>query len=423
MKQINRDTYLRELIKRRNIPLIKVITGIRRCGKSYLLDPIFKNYLISDGTPKDHIIHLNLELHENKHLRDPDTLYSYVMEQTKDELEYFVLLDEIQLVNDFESVLSSFLAKGNLNVYVTGSNSKFLSSDVITEFRGRSEEIHMYPLSFAEFMTAYKGDKYDGWQEYLRYGGLPLVMNYPDGKHKMEYLNRQQKNIYLKDIIERYNIRNDLALRSLIEIVASNVGSLTNPYKLENTFKSVANTNISHNTIDDYLSKLEESYIIEHSDRFDVKGRRYIGTPHKYYFTDPGIRNSFVGFRQDDEGHTMENIVYTELRRRGYQVDVGVVEVYEKDKETGKANVAKQIEIDFVANRGDRRYYIQSALSLGDSEKWLQELRPLKNVDDSFKRIIITKDMMRPGREESGTIIMNVLDFLLNEDSLDREMS
>ncbi len=422
MKEIKRELYLKELIDRKDIPLIKVVTGVRRCGKSYLLNPIFRDYLISNGVPENHIIYLNLELMENEDLRDRNALYHFILDQIKDNTEYFILLDEIQLVDRFESILSSFLAKGNLNIYVTGSNSKFLSSDIITEFRGRSEQIHVYPLSFAEFMTAYEGDKYAGWQEYIRYGGLPLVMRYSDDKQKMSYLNEVKKNIYLKDIIERHSIRNSNALNSLIEIVASSVGSLTNPYKLEKTFKSKVGISLSHNTINDYLDKLGESYIIERVKRFDVKGKQYMDTPSKYYFTDIGIRNSFVGFRQIEENHIMENIIYTELRRRGYQVDVGIVEIFERNPKT-KEKAKKQIEIDFVANRGDRKYYIQSALTISSAEKRAIEVRPLNNVDDFFKRIIITNDLMRPGREENGVVTMNVLDFLLDENSLEKEMS
>ena len=304
----------------------------------------------------------------------------------------------------------------NLDVYVTGSNSKFLSSDIITEFRGRSEEIRMYPLAFSEFLPAHGGDKYDAWAEYMKYGGFPLILEHRDETDKMDYLLWLQKNIYIKDIVDRHNIKNDVALKNLIEVVASSTGSLTNPYKLERTFKSMVNIDLSYNTIDGYLSKLEDAFIIEKSKRYDIKGKQYIDTPQKYYFTDLGLRNSFVGFRQEEEGHVMENIIYNELRRRGYQVDVGVVEVREGDNK-------KQLEIDFVANRGDRRYYIQSAFSMTGSEKRSQELRPLKNVDDFFKRIVVTNDIMRPSREEDGVIIMNILDFLLNEDSLDREMS
>ena len=417
MKKIARDIYLKKLIASRGIDLVKIITGIRRSGKSYLLNPIFRDYLISDGVAEDHIIYINLELDSNKHLRNSTTLREYVEDKITDNAEYYVLLDEIQLVSGFEGVLSDFLAAKNIDVYVTGSNSKFLSSDIVTEFRGRSEEIRMYPLSFAEYLSAKEdGDRYNAWAEYIKYGGLPLVLEHKDETAKMDYLVNLQKNIYLKDIIERYSIKNDTALKSLVEVVASSTGSLTNPYKLERTFKSMAGIDVSYNTIDSYLGKLEDAFIIEKAKRYDVKGKRYIDTPQKYYFTDVGIRNSFVGFRQNEESHIMENIIYNELRRRGYQVDVGVVEIREGDDK-------KQLEIDFVANRGDRKYYIQSALTIGESEKRVQEARPLKNVNDFFKRFIITGDFMRPGREEDGIVVMNILDFLLNESSLDNELS
>lgn len=413
MKEIARNTYLKKLIDGRNIDLVKIITGIRRCGKSYLLDPIFKSYLLNDGVPNDHIIHVNLEDRKNKDLMDPDALYEFVKNKISDTNKYYVLLDEIQMVPDFESVLSGFLHIKNLDVYATGSNSKFLSSDIITEFRGRSEEIRMYPLSFSEFYSAYEGDKYEAWVEYMKYGGLPLVLEHKSETSKMEYLLNLQKNIYLKDIIERNSIKNDAALKSLIEVVASSTGSLTNPYKLERAFKSKANIDLNHNTINSYLSKLEDAFIVERAKRYDVKGKRYIDTPQKYYFTDLGIRNSFVGFRQNEENHIMENIIYNELRYRGYQVDVGVVEIRSGDDK-------KQLEIDFVANRGDKRYYIQSAMTIGDPDKRLQEIRPLNNVNDFFKKIIITKDLMLPNREENGVVTMNILDFLLNPDSLDK---
>lgn len=414
MKQIARDAYLNKLVESRGVNLIKIVTGIRRSGKSYLLDPIFKDYLIQDGVPEDHIIHINLEERKNKYLLDPDALYSYVKAFITDNKQHYLLLDEIQLVPDFESVLSGFLHIKNLDTYVTGSNSRFLSSDIITEFRGRSDEIRMYPLSFTEFYSAYNdGDKYAAWTEYMKYGGLPLILEHKSETAKMEYLLGLQKNIYLKDIIERNNIKNDTALKNLIEVVASNTGSLTNPYKLERTFKSKANIDMSHNTIDDYLSKLEDAFMIEQAKRYDVKGKHYIDTPQKYYFTDPGIRNSFVGFRQNEENHIMENIIYNELRSRGYQVDIGVVEIRDGDDK-------KQLEIDFVANRGDRRYYIQSALTIGEPDKRAQETRPLASVNDFFKKIIVTKDLMLPSREENGIVIMNILDFLLDTDSLEK---
>lgn len=412
MKEINRPIYLKRLIASQEVPLIKIITGIRRCGKSYLLDPIYRRYLISSGVPEDHIIKVNLELERNSELRDPKALNHYVDERISDDGKYYVLLDEIQLVPNFEFVLNDFLARGNLDVYVTGSNSHFLSSDIITEFRGRSYEIHMYPLSFAEMVQAYD-DKYAAWRDYYLYGGLPLVLTLKNPRDKIKYLLDAQQNVYLKDIIERYEIRNDAALKSLIKIVASSTGSLTNPYKLENAFKSKVNTTLSHNTIDGYLNKLEEAFLVEKACRYDVKGKQYIDTPFKYYFSDQGIRNSFLDFRQPDEGHIMENIIYVELRRRGYQVDVGVVSLRGKSSRTA-------FEIDFVANLGDKRYYIQSALHTDSSKLMEREMRPLVNTDDFFKKFIITKDLTQPLINENGIITMNVFDFLLDENSLDR---
>ncbi|MBQ9180585.1 ATP-binding protein [Candidatus Saccharibacteria bacterium] len=416
MQEIPRDKYLQKLISHQRVPLIKVITGIRRCGKSYLLDPIFKNYLIGQGVPEDHIIHLNLEFDKNKIYRNPTALREYVEGRIGDSGQYYVLLDEIQLVPEFEGVLSGFLALPNVDVYVTGSNSKFLSSDIITEFRGRSDEIRMYPLSFLEYYTAMGGDRLTAWLDYTRYGGLPLVTTFPDAASKMGYLINLQKNIYLKDVVERYNIKNDVALTSLVQIVASSTGSLTNPYKLENTFKSVTGVALSHNTIGDYLARLGEAYILEQADRYDVKGKQYIDTPHKYYFTDIGLRNSFLGFRQQDDGHVMENIIYNELRQRGYQVDVGVVKTYAADgKET-------DLEVNFVANRGDRRYYVQSALRMNTAEIQQRELKSLRKIDDSFKKIVITADLTSPVRSDDGIITMNILDFLLTPDSLERDI-
>lgn len=410
--EIPRPTYLKKLIDHQKIPLIKVLTGIRRCGKSYLLDPIFKRYLISTGVPEDHIIHVNLDLQRNEHLRNAEALSLYVENWVKDDSEYFVLLDEIQLVPKFEFLLNEFLAMRNLNTYVTGSNSKFLSSDIITEFRGRSDEIHIWPLCFAEFMQVYD-DKYAAWRDYYRYGGLPLVLSYDNEKDKMSYLLTAQQNVYLKDIIDRYNIRNDAALQSLIEIVASSTGSLTNPYKLENAFKSKVGENLSHNTIESYLDKLGEAFVLEKVQRFDVKGKQYIDTPFKYYFTDPGIRNSFLGFRQLDEGHLTEGIIYNNLRRLGYQVDVGVVTMRGRNTDT-------QYEIDFVANRGDQRYYIQSALSLDDAELREREMRSLDLVGDSFKKFIITKNLDGSYLNNNGIKTLNLMDFLLDDEVLEK---
>lgn len=414
MKEIARDLYLNQLISSRQIPLIKVITGIRRCGKSYLLDPIFKNALLATGVHPDRIIKLDLDDLKNKPLLDPSTLYNYITSNTTDESsEYFVLLDEIQEVPNFISVLNSLLHRKNLNIYVTGSNSKFLSSDIATEFRGRSINIHIYPLSFSEFATAQSSIELPIlWQEYYTYGGLPLVLTQSDPSQKMAYLSSQCQNIYLNDIIERYSIRNDSDLKTLIEILSSSAGSLINPHKLERTFLSVAHTSLSHNTIDDYLTKLEEAFIIEKAKRFDVKGKHYIDTPAKYYFTDPGLRNAFVSFRQTEENHLMENIIYTELRRRNFQVDVGVVE-------TRTENLRKNLEVDFVANRGDNCYYIQSALTINDDQKRAQELNSLENIPDSFRKLIVTRDNVAPTRNKTGIVTLNLFDFLLKPDLLD----
>mgnify|MGYP000891609539 FL=1 len=414
MKQIARDRYLEKLTDRRGSALIKIITGIRRSGKSYLLNPLFRDSLIKDGVAAEKILYLNFEDRRNLELMDPDALYKFIRKWIKDEGEkYYVLLDEIQLVPDFESVLNSFLHMPCLDVYVTGSNSKFLSSDIATEFRGRGEEIHIYPLSFAEFYGAVGGEKELAWQEYYRYGGLPLILEQSDDAFKMDYLKMQCDNVYLNDIIERYDIRKSEGFSELIEVLASSIGSPTNPHKLEKTFKSKAGVNLSYHVISDYLEKLEDAFIVEKSKRFDVKGKRYIDTPAKYYFQDMGIRNALLDFRQIEETHIMENVIYNELRRRGYRVDVGVVDVRE-------GNLRKQLEVDFVAKRGDRIYYIQSALSINDAKKREQEARSLDNIDDHFSKIIITKDVSIPGYERNGIVILGLFDFLLKEDILDK---
>lgn len=416
MKQIARDIYLKRLIDSQGNGLIKVITGIRRCGKSYLLDPIFKDYLLKRGVSTDHIIHLNLETRENKGLTDPDALDGFIRSRIKDDARHYVLLDEIQLVADFESVLNGFLHLPNLDVYVTGSNSRFLSSDIVTEFRGRSYEIHLYPLSFAEFMSAYDGSRERGWSDYYRYGGLPQVSAMPTESDKMAFLGSQWSNVYLNDLVERYHLRNRAELDSLVEVIASSAGSLTNPHKLERSFKSMANVSLDHNTISDYLTKLEEAFIVEKSKRYDVKGKKYINTPSKYYFTDSGIRNACLGFRQMEENHIMENIIYIELRRRGYQVDIGVVS-------TRDGNDRRQYEVDFVANRGDRTLYIQSALTISDPDKRAQESHSLSEIDDHFAKIIIVKDATGVGHERNGIITMGLFDFLLEGSHLDNALA
>jgi ATPase len=416
MKQIARDIYLKRLIDSQGNGLIKVITGIRRCGKSYLLDPIFKDYLLKRGVSTDHIIHLNLETRENKNLTNPDALDGFIRSRIKDDTRHYVLLDEIQLVADFESVLNGFLHLPNLDVYVTGSNSRFLSSDIVTEFRGRSYEIHLYPLSFAEFMSVYDGSRERGWSDYYRYGGLPQVSAMPTESDKMAFLGSQWSNVYLNDLVERYHLRNRAELDSLVEVIASSAGSLTNPHKLERSFKSMANVSLDHNTISDYLTKLEEAFIVEKSKRYDVKGKKYINTPSKYYFTDSGIRNACLGFRQMEENHIMENIIYIELRRRGYQVDIGVVSARD-------GNDRRQYEVDFVANRGDRTLYIQSALTISDPDKRAQESRSLSEIDDHFAKIIIVKDATGVGHERNGIITMGLFDFLLEGSHLDNALA
>ncbi len=411
--EIKRDYYLQKLIDRKENHLIKIIAGIRRCGKSYLLNHIFKNYLLETGVNADHIIMVSLDDDDSESLLDVHNLNTYIKSQIKDDDLHYVLLDEIQLVEGFESLLNGLLRKENLDVYVTGSNSKFLSSDIITEFRGRGDEIRVYPLSFSEFYSAYEGSKEDAWQEYYTYGGLPLVLSYKNEIDKMAYLENQRKNVYLNDVIERNNIQNEQDLYTIVEILSSSVGSLTNPLKLANTFKSNnKNTSITDKTIYNYLNYLEDAFLIESTKRYDVKGKKYIETPKKYYFTDIGIRNSFLNFRQQEENNLMENIIYIELKRRGFSVDVGVVEVRDK-------NGQKKLEIDFVANRGNNRYYIQSALTIDSKEKREQEERSLINTNDFFRRIIIVKDNIKRWRDEKGIVIMGIVDFLLDFDSLD----
>lgn len=411
--EIKRDYYLQKLIDRKENHLIKIITGIRRCGKSYLLNHIFKNYLLETGVNADHIIMVSLDDDDSESLLDVHNLNTYIKSQIKDDDLHYVLLDEIQLVEGFESLLNGLLRKENLDVYVTGSNSKFLSSDIITEFRGRGDEIRVYPLSFTEFYSAYEGSKEDAWQEYYTYGGLPLVLSYKNEIDKMAYLDNQRKNVYLNDVIERNNIQNEQDLYTIVEILSSSVGSLTNPLKLANTFKSNnSKTSITDKTIYNYLNYLEDAFLIESTKRYDVKGKKYIETPKKYYFTDIGIRNSFLNFRQQEENHLMENIIYIELKRRGFSVDVGVVEVRDKSGQ-------KKLEIDFVANRGNNRYYIQSALTIDSKEKREQEERSLINTNDFFRKIIIVKDNIKRWRDEKGIVIMGIVDFLLDFDSLD----
>lgn len=412
MKEISRTQYLNELVSARGNKLIKVITGIRRCGKSYLLDPIFKNYLINDGIKEDHIVKMDFDLIENIEYRDPVKLFNFVMDKIKDDDMYYILLDEIQLVENFEEVLNSFLKKSNLDVYVTGSNSKFLSSDIITEFRGRSTEIKIYPLSFKEFVALKEMDENKAWKEYILYGGLPPVVLQENEKQKREYLANLFETTYLKDIIERNEIKRKDVLDGVVNILSSSIGSLTNPMNIYKTYTSIGDKDISINTITSYIEHLENAYLIKKVERYDVKGRKYVSTPFKYYFTDIGLRNIRLNFRQQEENHLMENIIYNELLIRGYNVDVGVVETRNQD---GRV----YYEIDFVCNMGSNRYYIQSALNIDAPEKNYQESRPLNLIGDNFKKIIVVKDDINLWHNEDGILIIGIKEFLLNKNSLE----
>ena len=415
--EIKRDRYLNLLISKKHNGLIKVITGMRRCGKSYLLFTLFKDYLLSEGIEKSHIIEIAFDAYENKQYRDPDVLYPYLKEKIKDDGMYYVLLDEVQLLGEFEAILNSLTRMKNVDVYVTGSNARFLSKDVITEFRGRGDEVHMYPLSFAEFMSVYPGTKQDGWNEYMLYGGLPLVLSFTTPDQKIAFLKSLFEETYISDIVGRHNIRNKAELEELLNILSSAIGSLTNPEKLAATFRSVKNKKISSNTIKKYIDYLCDSFLIDSAVRYDVKGKKYIDTPVKYYFTDMGLRNARLNFRQLEETHSMENIIFNELKIRGFNVDVGVIMQYDTNEKGN--SIRKQLEIDIVCNKGSKRYYIQSAYAIPDQAKMEQEQRSLMLTGDFFKRIIITKDTPAPYYNENGVLIMSVYDFLLNENSLD----
>ena len=415
--KIKRELYLNQLIAGRKNGLIKIITGIRRCGKSYLLFTLFHEYLVSHGIDEDHIIEIALDDRMNVSLRDPDVILHYIREQIVDKELYYILLDEVQLIPQFEEVLNSLLHVRNADVYVTGSNSRFLSSDIITEFRGRGDEIHLYPLSFSEFCEGYQGDRNKAWKEYYTYGGLPLVLTLETEKKKVDYLENLYKSFYLVDILERNKIRNSDDFDELVRIMASTVGSPANPTKLSNTFKSVKNVDIHHQTISKYLSYLEDAFLIEKAIRYDIKGKKYINTLSKFYFSDLGIRNALLGFRQQEENHIMENIIYNELRARGHKVDIGMIEHRATNRE-GKV-VRKQLEVDFVVNQGSQRYYIQSAFAIPDEEKLKQESASLLRINDSFKKIIVVKDDIMPKRDENGIMTIGIMDFLLNPNSLD----
>ena len=415
--KIGRDVYLNKLISKRHNGLIKVVTGMRRCGKSYLLFNLFKEYLVNEGVAENHIIEIAFDSFENKRYRDPEVLFPYIMEKMSDERMYYVLLDEVQMLDDFESVLNSLGRKQNVDVYVTGSNAKFLSKDIITEFRGRGDEVHMYPLTFGEFMSVYDGDKQEGWRDYVLFGGIPLVLGFETADQKSHFLKSLFEETYISDITGRNNIRNKAELEELLNILSSAIGSLTNPSKLSATFKSVKNKSISKDTIIKYIDYLRDSFLIDSAIRYDIKGKKYINTPSKYYFTDLGLRNARLNFRQVEETHAMENIIFNELKVRGYNVDVGVVVMNEVDKNGKK--IRKQLEVDFICNKGSKRFYIQSAYALPDKEKMEQEQRSLVNTGDGFKKIIITKDAVAPLYNEEGILVMSVYDFLLNPDSME----
>ena len=416
-REIKRDYYLEQLIKRTNNGLVKIVTGIRRCGKSYLLRTLFKKYLLENGVDKNHIIEMSFDLFESLEYRDPKVFYPWAIDQIKDEEKYYFLLDEVQMMDEFVSVLNGLADKKNCDVFVTGSNAKFLSRDIATEFGGRGDEVHMYPLSFSEFMTVYNGNQYNGWNDYITYGGIPLVVLAETEEQKMILLDNLFKETYISDIVKRNKIRNIGEMEALLDVLSSAIGSLTNPNKLQKTFKSVNQSKITATTITKYIEYLEDAFLIEEASRYDIKGKSYIGTPVKYYFMDMGLRNSRINYRQMEVTHSMENVIYNELRMRGFSVDVGNLKIVENSKD-GKT-IKKQFVVDFICNKGSKKYYIQSAYILGTAEKMAQEIRPFLKINDSFKKIVITSDTPKPFYSEEGILMMNVFDFLLNADSLD----
>lgn len=413
---IERNKYLQELVSCRHNGLVKIITGMRRCGKSFLLFRLFRRFLEDNGVANDHIVEMAFDDYAFKEFRNPDKFYAYVKGRIIDDQPYYILLDEVQMLDEFEDVLNGLLHIPNADVYVTGSNAKFLSKDIITEFRGRGYQIHVSPLSFAEFMSVYEGDREDGWNEYLLYGGLPPVVLLKTEEEKVKLLDSLLAETYIIDVVNRNKIKNDSELNDLFKILASGIGGLTNPQRLSNTFQSVKNVSISPATIKKYIECLSDAFLLESCNRYDVKGRKYIGTPLKYYFSDLGIRNALLGFRQQEKTHLMENAVYNELCARGYSVDVGNVEVNTVDEKGTK--VRRMLVVDFVCNRGYKRCYIQSALSLPDREKMQQESASLLRIDDSFMKYVITGDRIKKYQNDDGIVIMNVLDFLLDEQSV-----
>ena len=410
---IERKKYMQQLVQSKHNGLVKIITGIRRCGKSFLLFNLFKSQLEKEGIDKEHIIEMAFDDFANREYRDPEKFYQYVKAQIKYGRMYYVLLDEVQMMDQFEDVLNGLLHIPNVDVYVTGSNAKFLSKDIITEFRGRGYQIHVSPLSFSEFMTTYNGSKEDGWIEYLQYGGLPPVVLQPNDEEKIKFLKDLWQETYLIDILNRNHIKNNAELEELLCMLASGIGGLINPQKLSNTFKTNKNVSISPATLKSYISYCSDAFLIEEANRYDVKGRKYIGTPMKYYFADLGLRNALLNFRQVEKTHLMENAIYSELRRQGFNVDVGVVTVNGKD-ENG-SSYRKQLEVDFVCNKGSRRCYIQSALSLPSQEKIDQETNSLRRLDDGFERIVIVGDHMTCNHDDNGILFMSIYDFMTKE--------
>lgn len=416
--EIKRDYYLEQLINRKHNGLIKIVTGIKRCGKSFLLRTLFKKHLLESGVDESHIIEMAFDLFDYIDYRNPKVFYSWAKEQLKEEGTYYFLLDEVQLLDEFVSVLNGLSDQKRCDVYVTGSNAKFLSKDIATEFGGRGDEVHMYPLSFSEFMTVYDGNRYDGWNEYITYGGIPMVVLAGNDEQKMAMLDHLMKETYIRDIVGKNKIRNVGEMETLLDVLSSAMGSLTNPNKLKNTFKSVNQSKITATTITKYIEYLEDSFLIEEARRYDIKGKSYIGTPMKYYFMDMGLRNSRINFRQMEVTHAMENVIYNELRMRGYRVDVGKLSVVEPGR--GGKPAKKQLEVDFICHKGSKKYYIQSAYALGSNEKLAQEIRPFLKIQDSFKKLVITSDTPKPFYSEEGVLLMNVYDFLLSPDSLEQ---
>ena len=431
-REIKRDFYLNKLIQKKHNGLIKVITGVRRSGKSYLLNTLFYNQLLADGVKEDHIIRFAFDSAEDLLLvgespfdlenenakANPEKFMAYIRSKLADKDMYYLLLDEVQLLGCFESVLNSYLRKSNMDVYVTGSNAKFLSRDIITEFAGRGDEVHMFPLSFAEFMTVYEGEKYEGLTEYMLYGGIPTVVLRDNSSEKAAVLQKLFDEIYIRDINKRHKIKGRGELEDLLNILSSSIGSLTNPEKLKNTFRSVKKSNITANTVRKYIEYLEDSFLVESAQRYDIKGKAYIGTPRKYYFSDLGLRNARLNFRQFEPTHTMENVIFNELLMRGFNVDVGVVCVTENGE--GNKTVKRQLEVDFVCNIGSKRYYIQCAYSMPGAEKQEQELRPLRKIGDSFKKLIVTGDILPLHYNDDGILVMSVYDFLLKPESIEQ---